>query len=396
MPNTNKMQWPFPAKDRDPWFEIFEQMSIAMDSSGYASREDRSIIMAGGGDVTFDGGANTLSWTDPLDFYSTISGFRVTVAATDPTITLNDGEILYLNITRSPTQNVSVSTATADTLPNTDDAMAIAVRVGSSVYWRHGSRVNSGETVNIFGVPGTQDQGDTYERHATFGVANGTSSDEATLGRVMIGGSLIGLSAEITDPVTGGDVVVNVKINGVTELTVTLDTLSPSLKQISSAPGVNPVGAGDQVTVEFIATGYLNGSALDAGLTIDVGLSTGVLLPPAGIPDASSSTKGVSFLSVDPVIPTTPIAVGDNDPRIFDSRRIVRAIVQPADGSDFLVTISPAISTAAYIVTPTLATVTSHFTMSIPEADRTTNQFRVLTSAAPTDGDTIYFMVAEI
>lgn len=393
MPNTNKMQWPFPAKDSDPWFEFFEQMTIAMDSSGYAAREDRQIIMGGGGDVTFDAGSDELSWTDPLDFYSLISGFKISVPA--GTVSLNDGEVLYLNLTRSPTQNLGVSTAAANQVPNTDDAMALAVRVAGAVYWRHGSRVNSGETVNIFGVPGTQDQGDTYERHATFGVSNGTSSDEATLGRIMIQGSLIGLSAEITDPVTGGDIVVNVKKNGATELTVTLDTGSPTLAQIASAPGVNPVSGGDSITVEVVATGYTNASVLDAGLTVDVGFSTGVLLPPAGVPDASSTTKGITRLSVDPVSPTVPIAIGDNDPRVFESRRIIRTIAQPADGSSFSVSLSPSMPSTDYIVLPALATVSSHFTVSIPESGRAVGSFDVETSAAPTNGDTIYFLVLE-
>lgn len=36
----------------------------------------------------------------------------------------------------------------------------------------------------------------------------------------------------------------------------------------------------------------------------------------AGAPDASTTTKGIAKLSVAPVSPTSPIAVGDNDPRL--------------------------------------------------------------------------------
>jgi hypothetical protein len=394
VPNTNKMQWPFPAKDRDPWFETFEQMATAMDSSGYASREDRQIIMGGGGDVTFDAGTNSLTWAEALDFYSMISGFKVSVAAT--TVAIADGEVIYLNLNRSPQQNTSVSVAAANQVPNTDDAMAIAVRVGAVVFWRHGSKVNSGETVNIFGVPGTSDQGDTYERNATFGVPNGAFLGESTLGRVMIAGSLIGLSAEALEAVTGGTITVNVKINAVTKLTVVLNTTDSILDQIASAPGTHPVGVGDQVTVEVIGAGLVTASTLDDGLTVNVGLSTGILLPPGGLPDASASIKGATRLSLDPDVATAPIAVGDNDPRLTESRKVIRTIAQPADGSAFTVTIAPAMPSTNYIIVATLATVAAHFTVSTPEVGKTVNDFTVETSAEPADGDTIYFMVVEI
>jgi hypothetical protein len=394
VPNTNKMQWPFPAKDRDPWYETFEQMATAMDSSGYASREDRQIIMGGGGDVTFDAGTNSLTWAESLDFYSLISGFKVSIAAT--TVAIADGEVIYLNLTRSPTQNISVSTAAANQVPNTDDAMAIAVRVGTVVYWRHGSKIDSGETVNIFGVPGTADQGDTYERSATFGVPNGAFLGESTLGRVMIGGSLIGLSAEVLEAVTGGTITINVKVNAVTKMTAVLSTTDSILKQTISAPGTYPVGVGDQVTVEVVGAGLVTASTLDNGLTVNVALSTGVLLPPGGLPDASASAKGITRLSLDPAIATAPIAVGDNDPRLSESRRVIRTIAQPADGSAFTVSFAPAMPSTDYIVIHTLATVASHFTLSTPEVGKTVNDFTVVTSAAPADGETIYFFVMEI
>ena len=46
----------------------------------------------------------------------------------------------------------------------------------------------------------------------------------------------------------------------------------------------------------------------------------------AGAPDASTTTKGISKLSVAPVSATSPIAAGDNDPRMTNTRT-------PTDGS---------------------------------------------------------------
>jgi len=394
VPNTSKMQWSYPGQDDDPWYEKFRQMVVGQDSSGYANREDRQIIMGGGGDVTFDSSSGALTWSAALDFYSLISGFKVSVAAT--TVVIADGEVIYLNLTRAPTQNLTVSTAAASQVPNTDNAMALAVRVGTTVYWRHGSKVESGETVNIFGVPGSANQGDTYERETTFGVPNGAFSGESTLGRVMVAGSLFGLSAEVIEAVTGGTITVNVKVNAVTKMTVVLNATDSILKQTVSAPGTHPVGVGDQVTVEVIASGLVTASTLDNGLTVNVGLASGILLPPGGHGDASLSEKGITRLSLDPVLATAPIAVGDNDPRLFESRRIIRTITQPADGSSFTVAFSPAMPSTNYIITHTLATVGSHFTVNTPEIGKTVNDFTVVTSVAPANAETIYFFVVEI
>jgi len=394
VPNTLKMLWPYPGLDADPWYEKFDQMVTSLDSSGYANREDRQIIMGGGGDVTFNSGTGALTWAAALDFYSLISGFKISVAATS--VILADGEVLYLNLTRAPTQNLTVSTAAASQVPNTDNALALAVRVGTTVYWRHGSKIESGETVNIFGVPGSADQGDTFEREATFGVPNGAFTGEATLGRMMIAGSLFGVSAESTEAITGGTLTVNVKVNAVTKLTVILNATDSILKQITTSPGTHSVGVGDSVTVEAIASGLVTASTLDIGLTVNVGLASGVLLPPGGVPDASLSVKGSTRLSLDPALATAPIAVGDNDPRIFESRRIIRTIAQPADGSAFTVAFAPAMPSTNYIVTASLATVASHFTVNMPVVGKTVNDFTVVTNAPPGAGETIYFFVVEI
>jgi len=391
VPNTEQMLWPYPNKDSDPWFEAFETMVASMDASGYASREDRNIIFGGGGDVTWDAGTGTLTWADPIVAYSMISGFKLSIPA--GFLIVPDNQVIYINLTRHPQTNASLAVTTASTVPNTDAAMVLAVRVGTTIYWRWGSKIETGETLNLFGVPGSGAASDIYERAATFGVPIGSLTDEATLGRVVVQGSLIGVSAEITLPVTAGTVDVNVKVNGVVKLTVQLSTSDPTLKQTSVAPGVHPIGSADQVSIEVIAVGHNNASVLQSGLTVNAVLAAGIALPPAGIPDASDFTRGLTELSVAPVLATEPIAVGDNDPRITENRRILRTIVQPTDGSDFIVTISPAMSTINYIVTHTLATVTGHVTVNVPLVGRLTTQFNVKTSTALLNGESIFFRV---
>jgi len=394
MPNTEKMMWPYPGRNEDPWFDGFESLVTALDASGYAAREDRNIIFGGGGDVTWDAGTGTLTWNADIVLYSMIAGFRLSIPA--GSISLPDTQVLYVNATRSPIVSATLGVATAGSVPNTNSAMALAIRVGSTIYWRWGAKIETGETLNMFGVPGASGASDIYERSATFGVPIGSSSDEATLGRVLVAGTILGVSAEITLPVTAGTVTVNVKVNGVIKLTVALSITDTTVKQTVVSPGTYPLMAADQISVEVAGSGYGNTGGLAAGLTVNVAIGAGLQLPIAGVPDASASVKGVTRLSVAPISAITPIAVGDNDPRLTNSRRIVRIIAQPADGSNFNVTLSPAMPTAAYIVVATLGTVASHVTVNVPEAGRTTSQFNAITSTALLTGETIYFYAVEI
>jgi hypothetical protein len=388
------MLWGYPGEDVDPWYDSFESMVIAMDSSGYASREDRNIIFGGGGDVSWDAGTDTLTWTDDIVLYSMISGFKLSIPS--GFMTVLDGEVLYVDVTRSPLVNATLVAVASGSVPNTDSAMALAVRVGDTIYWRWGSKIETGETLNLFGVPGSGGASDIYERAAIFSVPIGASSDDTTLGRIAVQGSLIGLSAEIDLPVTAGTVTVNAKVNGVTKLTVVLSTTDPSVKQTVVSPVLYPVMSADQVSVEVVGVGYNNTGSLTSGLTVNVVLVAGLQVPLANVPDASTGTKGVTRLSVAPAVSTSPIAAGDNDPRLVVNRRIVYTIVQPADGSNFNVPVSPVMPTSSYIVTYSLGTVVSHVTLNIPTAGRLNTQFNVITNAALLNGETIYFHVVEI
>ena len=393
MAKTVRLLWQKPNKDSDPWFEAFDGLLTAQDQTVYANREDRNIVLGNGGIVSWDSGTGTLTWDNAFELYSTIAGFRLDIDA--DSIVLQEGEVFYVDLTRFPTTNGTLIPQKAFTIPNTNDAMVIAIRRGDDVYFRTGDKLENGDARDLFAGPGVGANTDIYERMATFGVPIGSSSDTATVGRINFNGSLVGLSVEITKPVTAGTVVVNVKIGGVTKLTATLDTGTTTSFQLTASPGTHPIVTNDAITVEYIATGYDNGPSVPAGLTANVTLASGVALPLGGIPDASFAQKGITKLSVDPVLANEPIACGDNDPRLAENRRLIYTIVG-GDGADFTIPISPAMSTINYIVLHTLATTTTQVTVNSPTADRLTTSFRVLTSAPLTIGDTIYFNVVAL
>lgn len=98
--------------------------------------------------MSWNAGTGILSWTAALEIYSVISGFRLDIPAGN--VTVLDGEVFFVNLTRAPTLNVTLGTAVALQVPNTDSAFALAVRRGTDIFWRHGVKIATGETFNIF------------------------------------------------------------------------------------------------------------------------------------------------------------------------------------------------------------------------------------------------------
>lgn len=146
MPNSPRMNWPYPAEDQDPWFESFEEFVSQNDASGYAAREDRNLIFSGGG--VFSWTLDTVSWTEDIEIVSPIVGFKVSVVAGSVEVT--DGQVIYLDIPRAPTTNVTATVQAANQAPNTDAAYVLAVRIDGLLYFRHGVSLAIGTSKNIF------------------------------------------------------------------------------------------------------------------------------------------------------------------------------------------------------------------------------------------------------
>jgi hypothetical protein len=138
------MTWPYPAENQDPWFDAFVGLIIAIDYSGYAAREDRNIILMGGGIISFDAALNTLSWASPIVLLAPNTGFLWTIPA--GSVTLFDGRLLYVDLVRAPTAPTTLLPLVSNQVPSSDTAFLLAVRRGSRVFWRNGA-------VSVDGVP---------------------------------------------------------------------------------------------------------------------------------------------------------------------------------------------------------------------------------------------------
>lgn len=150
MPETSRIKWPFPREFEDPWYDTFVSFIEAVDSTVYTTREDRNLLLMGGGTVAFNvsGTDGLLSWSQALSLLSPIAGLLLSVPPA--TVNLLDGEMLYANVTRAPTSPITLSLIKARNLPNTNDALLLAVRRGSLVYWRGGKVIANGDAFALF------------------------------------------------------------------------------------------------------------------------------------------------------------------------------------------------------------------------------------------------------
>jgi len=151
-----RMNWTYPGREDDPWYDGFKDLVIAVDGSGFASREDRSIVWAGGGTISWDLGAETLTWTDTISIYSPMSGKLMQISAGTVT-SWSDGEVVFLDLTRQVLVNTGKTLQKGTTVQSSDDAMALAIRIGDRVYFRTGFSLGDGQssTVGVAPFPAT-------------------------------------------------------------------------------------------------------------------------------------------------------------------------------------------------------------------------------------------------
>jgi hypothetical protein len=202
------MAWPYPSREEDPWWDSFESFIAAVDASGFAHREDRSLIFSGGGTVTWTLGTKTLAWSAAIQISSPIGGFLLSIPA--GSVTLDEGQVFYTTLVRQPLQNQNIVGASAQRLPQTpdgDNTIAIAIRIGDTIYFRTGLAIGPGGSAPGI-TPATpplevQDEGSTVESATTVmdfvGAAVTVTSPSPGQVEVAIGGGIEGWQADFAD-----------------------------------------------------------------------------------------------------------------------------------------------------------------------------------------------------
>lgn len=149
---TSRMGYRLPTEDADPWYAAFEALFGQVDAATYASREDRNLILMGGGSISWDVGTSTLAWTEPLRVMSPITGLLCIVEAGSAVLP-NDGQLLVAPVVRYPTGSNKTVVATVQgqipsILPN--DQYLFCIRYGDLIYWRNGLVQADGSTLANF------------------------------------------------------------------------------------------------------------------------------------------------------------------------------------------------------------------------------------------------------
>lgn len=118
--------------DTDIWgTELNTKSFTQLAKAVYASREDRSISILGGGKISWNQSGNALTFTEDIIIRDHITDKTVTITTAASPVTLDAAnKVAYVEKNRGPASNQSINAATvvaAGALPNTKDANGMIV-----------------------------------------------------------------------------------------------------------------------------------------------------------------------------------------------------------------------------------------------------------------------------
>lgn len=153
MARTARNNWPYPNNDQANYFTAFKNFVNAVDAAFFTTREDKNFVLFGGGVVSFNATSGELTWSSALQGVSATSGFHwyIPEVAAGGTATLQDGEFLFVELTRNPQLAVEVPVSVGSQIDPNDDCLVLAQRLGSAVIWRNGAIIGNGQSIVLFG-----------------------------------------------------------------------------------------------------------------------------------------------------------------------------------------------------------------------------------------------------
>lgn len=128
---SRRMQHPYPNFEEVNWYESFKGLISSLDAADFAAREDRNISIISG--VVSVSSAGQIEVSDgfkvfhPNGHVGSLSGVIAT---------LSDGQMAFVDVTRSPNADYALSVQTSALAPLTNNSLVIAARSGSLVWVR--------------------------------------------------------------------------------------------------------------------------------------------------------------------------------------------------------------------------------------------------------------------
>lgn len=152
MSTTPRTKIPYPEPDAEPWMSMFESMMLALDNALYASREDRNVVISGGGTLTFNATTGVLTWSDTISILAPITGYLWNIPAGN--VTLSDGQLFYISVTRGPQSSQTFTPSVDSIVPSDGDTqLLIGWRKGTVVHFRDGHAIGDQDSKVIFDNP---------------------------------------------------------------------------------------------------------------------------------------------------------------------------------------------------------------------------------------------------
>lgn len=153
MPQTPRLNIPYPDDFSDPWFEAFKNMKLQEDTVLHSLSENDNMQFMEGGDFSWSTGTNILSWSGELKVRSFTSPFEGTIAA--QSFELEENDILFFQMFRSLTANFSISLqkgkVTSFGAVRNSDLVVFAYRRNGVVYMPGQNSIVSGDLGPVFG-----------------------------------------------------------------------------------------------------------------------------------------------------------------------------------------------------------------------------------------------------
>jgi hypothetical protein len=236
------MSWVFPSENQEPHFDALTEFYGQLDASGYAAREDRHIILSGGGTVNFTAAGGAFSWGSDIEMLAAITGFNWRIPAGNVTVT--DGQILYVNLVRAPTLNTVRTLLVGDQVPNDNDAHIIGVRKGSTIYFFNGNSIGDGGSLSDLGAGGGGGGGSALE------ILDEGSSLTATAVSIDFVGSGVTASnvgSDVTVTVPGGLQPVHYTLNGPLAAVTTPTDFVDGLREVGQPATVTAIHLSQEV-----------------------------------------------------------------------------------------------------------------------------------------------------
>lgn len=121
-------------------------------------KENLNLILAGGGSITYDAGADTMAWDASFFWQMAASAGDNFLDTSSSPLTILAGQVAYVTLTRDPGSSVDISgTLTVvndNALPDTDDVYVLAYRDSTDdrLYLGDGTSLSDGDTVLLGGI----------------------------------------------------------------------------------------------------------------------------------------------------------------------------------------------------------------------------------------------------